>query len=63
MRLGEVSPPVQTEHGWHLVRVNDDRSALEEVVQQEKLTALFDEVLARMRTRLYVDVRSWEKGE
>ncbi len=63
MRLGEVSPPVQTEHGWHLVRVNDDRSALEEVVQQEKLTALFDEVLARMRTRLFVDVRSWEKGE
>jgi peptidyl-prolyl cis-trans isomerase SurA len=63
MRLGEVSPPVQTEHGWHLVRVNDDRSALEEVIQQEKLTALFEEVLERMRTRLYVDIRPWQKGE
>ena len=63
MRLGEVSPPVQTEHGWHLVRVNDDRSALEEVVQQEKLTTLFDEVLERMRTRLYVDTRPWRKED
>ncbi|MDA0744881.1 MAG: peptidylprolyl isomerase [bacterium] len=62
MKLGEVSQPVQTEYGWHLVKVNDDRDAMEEIVKQERLQELFEAVLAKTRNRLYVDIRPPELG-
>lgn len=57
LTLGDVSPPVRTEFGWHLVKVNDDLSELEELVRQSKIQDLFDRVLAETRDKLYVDVR------
>ena len=60
MRMGEVSAPIQTEYGWHVVKVNDDQDALKGIIQQVRLQERFDEVLAETRARLYVDVRPYD---
>ena len=60
LRMGEVSAPIQTEYGWHVVKVNDDQDALKEVIQQVRLQERFDEVLAETRARLYVEVRPYD---
>ena len=57
MSLGDVSVPVQTEFGWHLVRVNDEDAELEELVRQSKIQDLFDRVMAETRDKLHVDIR------
>ena len=62
MRMGEVSAPIQTEYGWHVVRVNDDQAAVREIIQQERLQERFEEVLEETRARLYVEVRPYELG-
>ena len=62
MKLGEVSEPVQTELGWHLVQLDGDNSSLEELVGQLKLQEKFDEVIAETRQQLYVEVRSASTG-
>ena len=58
MKLGEVSPPVKSEHGWHLVKLNDDRDSLEEILKQIRLQDLFHKVLDETRQKLYVDIRN-----
>lgn len=60
MRMGEVSAPIQTEYGWHVVKVNDDQDAVKEIIQQVRLQERFDEVLAETRARLYVEVRPYD---
>ena len=60
MRMGEVSAPIQTEYGWHVVKVNDDQDALKEIIQQVRLQERFDEVLAETRARLFVEVRPYD---
>ncbi len=60
MRMGEVSAPIQTEYGWHVVKVNDDQDALKGIIQQVRLQERFDEVLAETRARLYVEVRPYD---
>lgn len=60
MRMGEVSAPIQTEYGWHVVKVNDDQDAVKEIVQQVRLQERFEEVLAETRARLYVEVRPYD---
>jgi parvulin-like peptidyl-prolyl isomerase len=57
MVLGSVSQPVQTEFGWHLVKVNDDAGVVEEIVRQVKIQEYFERVLAETREKLYVDIR------
>jgi peptidyl-prolyl cis-trans isomerase SurA len=57
MVLGSVSQPVQTEFGWHLVKVNDDDGVVEEIVRQVKIQDYFERVLAETREKLYVDIR------
>ena len=57
LQIGAVSLPVQTEFGWHLVKVNDDLVSLEEIARQVRLQELFREVLAETREKLYVEVR------
>jgi peptidyl-prolyl cis-trans isomerase SurA len=58
MKLGDVSIPVKTEFGWHLVRLDDDREKIEEVVRKLKLSERFRTVITELRNRVYVDVRS-----
>lgn len=60
MRLGDVSQPVQSEFGWHLVKLNDDRDTLEEVVQRLRLQDRFRDILEETRKKLYVDIRPVE---
>jgi peptidyl-prolyl cis-trans isomerase SurA len=62
MRMGEVSAPIQTEYGWHVVKVNDDQGAVKEIMRQEHLQKRFEEVLAETRARLYVEVRPYDLG-
>ena len=62
MRMGEVSAPIQTEYGWHVVKVNDDQEAIEGIIQQVRLQERFDEVIAETRARLYVEVRPYDLG-
>ncbi len=57
MSLGDVSPPIQSEFGWHLVRVNDEDAELEDLVRQSKLQDLFDRLMAETRDKLHVDIR------
>lgn len=57
LQIGAVSLPVQTEFGWHLVKVNDDLVSLEEIAKQVRLQELFGEILAETREKLYVEVR------
>ena len=62
MRMGEVSAPIQTEYGWHVVKVNDDQDVVKEIIQQERLQERFEAVLAETRARLYVEVRPYDLG-
>ena len=62
MRMGDVSAPIRTEYGWHVVKVNDDQDAVKEIVQQARLQERFEEVLAETRARLYVEVRPYDLG-
>ena len=62
MRMGEVSAPIQSEYGWHVVKVNDDEAAIEGIIQQVRLQERFEEVLAETRARLYVEVRPYDLG-
>lgn len=59
---GKVSAPVQSEYGWHLIRVDDRRPAkpptLEEVVPR-----LRDELVAELVTRATNEVRADKKVE
>ncbi len=61
MKLGEVSSPVRTEFGWHLVKLNDDRESLEDILKQLRMQKLFQEVLDETRKKLYVDIRAEER--
>ena len=62
MRMGEVSAPIQSEYGWHVVKVNDDQDAVKEIMQQVRLQERFEEVLSETRERLYVEVRPYDLG-
>lgn len=60
MKLGEVSPPFRTEFGWHLLKLNDDRESLEDILKQLRMQKLFREILDETRKKLYVDIRAGE---
>ena len=58
IKLGGTSAPVRTEFGWHLVKLNDDRAALEDILKQVQLQELFRETIEETREKLYVDIRT-----
>lgn len=57
MRLGDVAGPVKFEDGWHVIKLNDDREAIESLLRQIKLTELFEKTIEETRRKMYVDVR------
>jgi peptidyl-prolyl cis-trans isomerase SurA len=57
MYLGKVSKPVQTEFGWHLVKVTDNDDTLQDIVRSVKIQEHFERVLAETREKLYIDIR------
>ena len=57
LKPGEISLPVQIQSGWHIFRINDDTSALEEIAKQTRLEEMFRKKLAETREKLYVDIR------
>ncbi len=58
IKLGETSAPVRTEFGWHLVKLDDDRASLEDILKQVQLQQLFREAIDDTREKLYVDIRT-----
>ena len=56
MKLGDVSLPLRTEFGWHLIKLNDDRDTLEDILQQQRVQERFREALEEMRQKLFVEV-------
>ena len=54
---GEVTRSDTPEFGWHLVRLDNDREVIEEIVRRLKLSELFRNVLGELREKLYVNVR------
>ena len=63
MQLGDVSMPVKTTAGWHLLKLNDDAAALEEIVGQVQLQKTFEKIIAETRERLHVEVRREPPGK
>ncbi len=62
MKLGQVSSPVQTEYGWHVVKLNDDRDSIEEVLTQVRIQDRFEEMIQETREKIYVDIREVDLG-
>ena len=54
---GEVSLPIKTELGWHLVKLNDDRNTILEIFRQIRTEETFNNAMKEIRERLYVDIR------
>jgi peptidyl-prolyl cis-trans isomerase SurA len=62
MKLGQVGSPVETEYGWHVVKLNDDRESIEGVLRQVRIQEKFDEMIAETRERMYVETRVVDIG-
>ena len=57
MKPGDMSLPVKTELGWHLIKLNDDAETAEEILKEIRLQEQFRKVLEETREKLYVDIR------
>ena len=57
MKPGDISLPVKTELGWHLIKLNDDAETAEEILKEIRLQEQFRKVLEETREKLYVDIR------
>ena len=66
-RPGEISPPVQSPFGWHLIQVvqrrlqdvTDERkrNAARAALRERKADEAYDDWLRQLRDSTYVDVR------
>lgn len=67
LKIGEVSRPVQTQFGWHLIRVDDrrtqdiaeqfQRNQVRQRLFQQRAEASFDAWLQQVRNQSYIDNR------
>jgi len=66
MQVGEVSEPIQTEFGWHIIRLDEvvpprgqtfeeARSEIEAIMQEEQADDLYVELQERMIDLIYAD--------
>jgi len=71
LKIGEYSPPVRTQFGWHIIQVNERRSqdiTLERkrdqarmAIRQRKSDEAFQDWLRQMRDRAYVEIKPLEQ--
>ena len=67
LKIGEYSPPVRTQFGWHIIQVNDRRSQditaerkrdqARMAIRQRKSDEAFQDWLRQMRDRAYVEIK------
>lgn len=70
LEVGEISRPILGEYGYHLVRLDgkqasrplnfeDIRGQLEEMVRQEKMRDKYDEMLEKVKSENYIEIRDF----
>ncbi len=68
LEIGQISPPVVSEYGFHIIRLEDKRQAspidieedydtLEEMTRRAKAQAQLEELLTKVSAGLYIDKR------
>jgi peptidyl-prolyl cis-trans isomerase SurA len=67
LKPGDVSPPVQSPFGWHLIQVMErrtdespverNRMAARQALRERKADEVFQEWLRQLRDRTYVELR------
>ncbi|MBQ9182510.1 MAG: peptidylprolyl isomerase [Neisseriaceae bacterium] len=67
LQKGEVSPPIKSEFGWHLIQLNDQRMAAippeqrvaiaKNIIAQQKAPMAYQGWLQQMRSAAYIDFR------
>ena len=71
LKIGEISPPVRSQFGWHLIQVNDrrtqditaerQRDQARMALRQRKSDEAFQEWLRQTRDRAYVEIKADER--
>ena len=67
LQKGEVSPPIKSQFGWHLIRLDDTRMAplaaeqrlamAKNIIAQQKAPMAYQSWLQQMRSSAYIDYR------
>ena len=71
LKIGELSPPVRTQFGWHVIQVEERRThditaerrrdQARMALRQRKSEEAFQDWLRQMRDRAYVEIKPLEQ--